>query len=727
VELPTVRADLLDAPAWEQHIDRALGVLEAAAATGDLSREWQGVLEALPRVWDLLEDRGVPRAAADLSLGTRVLLNGAAWTIVSGEFGTLQALVEAAPVHLARESARGLVRRTVDGAAEVMLWEPSSSEVAAQEIRYHRAQSVLFAQATATRSHRARCDSTSELLAFERDRFDLWAIQAGCRAAQGAWASVHEAVDRAEALDSGEPSASVGDRTPEAYRALRLSLLDARARASLVDAFRHGTSDREALAASSRAHAELRAYVVDVAHEPSALRAVGDGIHRLAEASFRREQEVHARRAVLFGVLIVVLLPLGHALDAWRVRRARPDFRVDGGHLPSDPFPLVRPSGDGTTITVPPNVGAGLIRGEEELRLGELLASGRAVASEDGRELVLREGERFVADFGETTFLIHHVPAAKVPTGTRAASFDGVFLGVIAALLFVCGVLGAHLFSGEYETTRETVEQPSRIVELHLQPEEKPLEAPAPKPLKERADPGDKPKGPAGRSGRPEAKLAKAKGARVAARNLARDRSIAERAGLIPELDQVLDRMMDFGGGDLDRASANLGSHVGTQYGVRRGSRGHSDGGGAPGGGGGAERLGGVGVRGLPGGVDLERPGEWRRSKTSGVGPSREAPPIVIGGLHKSVIDRVVKQHLAQFRFCYERELQKDPELHGKVVMKWVIGKDGRVSTVGVKRSSMDNTRVDQCMESRVRRLRFPAPRGGGIVSVSYPFVFSAR
>ena len=81
--------------------------------------------------------------------------------------------------------------------------------------------------------------------------------------------------------------------------------------------------------------------------------------------------------------------------------------------------------------------------------------------------------------------------------------------------------------------------------------------------------------------------------------------------------------------------------------------------------------------------------------------------------------------HMNQIRYCYQRELTKNPALAGKVVIKFVIAKDGTVSKASVKTSTMNNSAVESCIAGRFMRMQFPEPKGGGIVIVSYPFIFS--
>ncbi len=99
--------------------------------------------------------------------------------------------------------------------------------------------------------------------------------------------------------------------------------------------------------------------------------------------------------------------------------------------------------------------------------------------------------------------------------------------------------------------------------------------------------------------------------------------------------------------------------------------------------------------------------------------------PIILGALDKSLIDAVLKRNMNQIRYCYQRELTKNPNLGGKIVVKFVIAKDGTVSNATTKSSTMGSPAVENCINSRFMRFTFPEPKGGGIVIVSYPFVFS--
>lgn len=97
------------------------------------------------------------------------------------------------------------------------------------------------------------------------------------------------------------------------------------------------------------------------------------------------------------------------------------------------------------------------------------------------------------------------------------------------------------------------------------------------------------------------------------------------------------------------------------------------------------------------------------------------APTGAIGTLDRADIRRVVQRHLVPIRHCYERQLAVTPDLAGTVRARFTIGKDGRV--LDASASGMGPA-VDDCVAGVIRRITFPAPRGGGIVTVTYPFTF---
>lgn len=102
--------------------------------------------------------------------------------------------------------------------------------------------------------------------------------------------------------------------------------------------------------------------------------------------------------------------------------------------------------------------------------------------------------------------------------------------------------------------------------------------------------------------------------------------------------------------------------------------------------------------------------------------PRVRMPPTlsISGRLPPEVIQRIVRQNYGRFRFCYEKGLATNPNLEGRVVTRFVIGRDGAVSNAQNGGSDLPDAAVQSCILQSFYGLSFPAPEGG-IVSVTYP------
>ena len=95
------------------------------------------------------------------------------------------------------------------------------------------------------------------------------------------------------------------------------------------------------------------------------------------------------------------------------------------------------------------------------------------------------------------------------------------------------------------------------------------------------------------------------------------------------------------------------------------------------------------------------------------------------GSISREAVAKVINENLGQVQYCYERALLKKPGLKGKLVLEWQISSSGRVSRVRQKMSTIQSAEVASCIIGKLKRWRFPKPRGG-VVVVSYPFIFSS-
>ncbi len=123
--------------------------------------------------------------------------------------------------------------------------------------------------------------------------------------------------------------------------------------------------------------------------------------------------------------------------------------------------------------------------------------------------------------------------------------------------------------------------------------------------------------------------------------------------------------------------------------------------------------------------------GETRTAKgTGGNGIAPKEVAVKVGeasgdfsGLSREEIDKVMRARSGVFKACYQKELNRTPNLGGKMVVGFTIGADGSVKSTRIDGgSSLRNAEIESCIKSNVARLRFPA-KGGAIVT--YPIIFN--
>lgn len=109
----------------------------------------------------------------------------------------------------------------------------------------------------------------------------------------------------------------------------------------------------------------------------------------------------------------------------------------------------------------------------------------------------------------------------------------------------------------------------------------------------------------------------------------------------------------------------------------------------------------------------------------AGVGLLEEESEVS-GGLDPEIIAQYIKSQLGQILYCYERQLSANPDLFGKVAVKFTIGPNGQVEARNINNSTLKNTNVEGCILSKIAGWKFPAPQGGTRVLVTYPFLFKS-
>ena len=95
-------------------------------------------------------------------------------------------------------------------------------------------------------------------------------------------------------------------------------------------------------------------------------------------------------------------------------------------------------------------------------------------------------------------------------------------------------------------------------------------------------------------------------------------------------------------------------------------------------------------------------------------------------GLSRGAIDHIVRQKKDRVRLCFERQLNSNPNLSGKITVHFEIDASGNVMETHLTEDTLKNVKFRSCVLEEVRSWIFPKPDGGVVVPVDYPFTFES-
>lgn len=397
----------------------------------------------------------------------------------------------------------------------------------------------------------------------------------------------------------------------------------------------------------------------------------------------------------------------------------RHDLNVDG-HADFGKGVIAVNAGSSATVHIPSGAVVGVRRADGTVQEGIPTGS-----------FDLRMGDRVVFKAGTLTYRAQFVRGNAVlgTAGVMDWYFPRIF--AISALLHVFFVAFAWLTP---EVNRslldELMQNDSRFAEMILKaPEEekktKKIDLSGAKGAKAKGD-----EGKFGKKDKPQKdKLASKAGApRVDPNKREKDRKIVQNSGILGMLKGSGDSAVSnvFGPGGLGSGiNSAMGGLRGSEMGDAGGAGGLGTRGTGGGGGGSSLGIGGLGTHGSGrgsggyGNIDLGGRGKGRVRYLPG-------KTTVVGSLGKDEIARVIRRNLPRFKYCYEKQLNANPNLSGKIAVLFTIAPTGKVAKASVRESDMGSKAVEGCVTDVMKRLVFPKPKGGGVVVVTYPFVFQS-
>jgi len=410
------------------------------------------------------------------------------------------------------------------------------------------------------------------------------------------------------------------------------------------------------------------------------------------------------------------------------------DFVMGDARLSGPSTEVVRTDGQTFTVFFSKKLKGELTRKDETLDLGAVIESGKATSEGEGYALTLEAEDFFWVDLGGVTMEVTFQPAPKqvyVPLGD---SVDYRALNIFL-LMFFAGtmfVIGAMNRSGDGEEFADELSgNDARLAKLIIKPPETQKNKFLEKlnQQKEKQKSGEmaaKQKKEEGQMGKKEAPKTANRTAPQGQKDK-KDEARALTAKIFGGKGGVSTIFGNAGlGGELKSAMGNMfGAKAGDSGGF--GGLGIKGSGGGGGGTGDTIGIGGIGTKGRGGGTASYGSGVGvlggKQSVDVGITSSE---PLVMGSLDKELIRQVIQRNRGQIRFCYESQLTKYPKLSGKVAVKFVINAEGGVVSSTVAQSTAGNAELETCVAGRVRTWLFPKPKGGGVVVVTYPFIFKA-
>lgn len=432
------------------------------------------------------------------------------------------------------------------------------------------------------------------------------------------------------------------------------------------------------------------------------------------------------------------------------------DFLLGADTIGAPKMPVLVASGGSAAAVIPNGATGEITVGDQRMTVEEIVSSGRTQPCPElpgAQQYPLPAGATARIKYNGFTFVTRPVPAGKV-IGDKQ-DYDPkpfYYIGAAGAVFAIVMTIMYFMPPASSSLSLDLLSQDSRLVDYLTTPEEL-VEEETPEWLQDskqsdsEGGKGKRHKDEEGAMGKKEAKKSNNRYgiegpadnedphmARERAKDQARTAGIlgvlAASTGAFNSPTSPFGRDTALGNDSMSALGALMGDQVGENFGFGGlGLRGTGRGGGGTGEG--TIGLGNIGTighgAGGGSGSGYGRGAGGFRGREGRVPKIRSGSADVRGSLSKEVIRRVVRRHQNEVRFCYEQELNQRPDLEGRVTIGFIISPTGAVQSSSVADSTLGNSRVETCIASAVRRWSFPAPDGGGIVVVNYPFLLQSN
>lgn len=125
--------------------------------------------------------------------------------------------------------------------------------------------------------------------------------------------------------------------------------------------------------------------------------------------------------------------------------------------------------------------------------------------------------------------------------------------------------------------------------------------------------------------------------------------------------------------------------------------------------------------------IDSSKGFDGLASKGSVMVAGMPAEQVAVSIINPDEIRRLLREHIPQFRYCYQGELDKakNPDgLQGRINFRFKIGGDGKVFSSNISSDEITSDSVRDCIKNVLHGIQFPKPANGKTVEVSQPMNF---
>ncbi|MHB8878549.1 MAG: adventurous gliding motility protein GltG [Myxococcaceae bacterium] len=408
-------------------------------------------------------------------------------------------------------------------------------------------------------------------------------------------------------------------------------------------------------------------------------------------------------------------------------------FVMGDAKLGGPKFEVVRADAQGFLLRFTKKMKGELHRGggDKVMELSQAIEANIASSDGDGYGIAMKSDDFAWVDLGGITLEVFFQPVPKPVLVPFTESIDFTALNIFLVMfflgaLFVITAMNRELEGDEYSD--ELSGNQARIAKLIIKPPDVQKNPLLEKLAKQKEDQGEMAAKHRGDEGQMGKKDAPKRSAHAAPKG---DPNNKDQARMLAQ------KIFGTGGGGISTIFGHNGlggelkSAMGNMFGAAPGDaqgfgglglRGSGAGGGGVGD---TIGIGGIGTKGRGGGTGTYGTGVGVLGGKKGVDIGiTSSEPMVMGSLDKELIRQVIKRNVNQIRYCYESQLTRFPKLNGKVAVKFVISASGSVASSSVAQSTANNAELETCVAGRVRTWQFPKPKGGGVVIVTYPFLF---